>query len=208
MPKAFSKHEKQVIVARLLDQGSKHFVAYGLKKTSVQELAASAGISKGAFYNFFESKEALFMDVVEEAEKDFRRQVLEVIDLPSPSPRGRLIAVFRKAFTIWKTVPIMRLFTHGDYEILSRRVPPDKIREHFAADRQFIDELIARCQKAGIPIQAPADQIRRLLFALFFTSMHEDDFGSGNFTGTVDLLLELMAAFCLGEVLIQSVKEI
>src|SRR5512135_636629 len=97
MPKAFSEREKELIKSRLLEQGYKLFSAYGLKKTNVEEIAAAAGISKGAFYNFYESKEALFMDVVEQAETRVRQELLAVVDLPGPSPRARLFAVLKTA---------------------------------------------------------------------------------------------------------------
>ena len=65
MPRAFTEHERTVIGKRLLQQGYRQFSAYGLAKTNVEEIAKAAGISKGAFYIFYESKEALFMDVIE-----------------------------------------------------------------------------------------------------------------------------------------------
>ena len=203
MPKAFTQLEKELIGKRLLEQGYKLFSAYGLKKTNIEELAQAAGISKGAFYLFYESKEALFMDVAEMAERRFRVEILAAIDLPGPSPRARLIAVLKKAFNLLKTIPILQFFTRTDYDLLFRRMPAEKLQEHLASDRMFLEELVARCQQAGIPIQATTEQVSSLLYALFMTSLHEDDFGPNNFIGTIDLLLELVAAFCLGEVAIQ-----
>jgi AcrR family transcriptional regulator len=200
MPRGFTDDEKKWIGGQLLEQGYKQFAAYGLKKTSVEELAGAAGISKGAFYLFYESKEALFMDVVEQAEKGFRREVLALVDLPGPSPRARLVAVLKRAFTLWKTLPILQVFTRGDYDRLARRMPAEKIQEHLRSDREFVEDLVARCQRAGIPIRAPVDQINGLLHALFFASLHEDDLGPDCFPGAFDVLLELVAALCVGEV--------
>ena len=56
MPKGFTQHEKKLINERLLEQGNKQFSAFGLKKTNVEELARAAGISKGAFYLFYNSE--------------------------------------------------------------------------------------------------------------------------------------------------------
>lgn len=206
MPKAFSEHEKEIIRARLLEQGYKQFAAHGLKKTNIEELAQSVGISKGAFYIFFDSKETLFMDVVELAEERFRQEILAAIDLPGPTPRARLFAVLQKSFTLWKKMPILQFFTSSDYDLLYRRVSPEKIQEHLQSDRFFIEELIAHCREAGIPMRARADEISGLFIALFLTSLHEDDFGAQNFHGTVDLLLEMVAAFCLGEIEMQIGK--
>jgi len=200
MPKAFTEEEKEWIRERLLQEGEKQFTAYGLRKTNIEELADAAGISKGAFYIFFESKEALFMDVIEQVEKHFRREVLASIELPGPSPRARLLVVFKKAFSLLKTMPLLQFLTGSDYDRLFRRVPAERVQEHLASDRVFIQDLIIRCQKAGIPIKVRVEEISGLLYALVLTILHEEDFGPNQFGSTVDLLLELVAAFCLGEV--------
>jgi AcrR family transcriptional regulator len=200
MPKAFTEPEKQWIRQRLLEQGYRQFAAHGLKKTSVDELAGAAGISKGAFYLFYPSKEVLFMEVVEEAEKRFRQDVLAAIDLPGPSPRVRLFAVLKKAFSLWKTIPFLQVFTRSDYELLARKVPAEIIQEHLRNDQAFIEDLVDCCLQAGIPMRANPEAINGLAHALFFFSLHEDDLGQQGFNNTSDILLELVAAYCLGEV--------
>jgi AcrR family transcriptional regulator len=205
MPKAFTEHEKQVIGERLLEEGQRQFTAYGLKKVRVEELAEAVGISKGAFYLFYDSKEALFMDVIEQAELAFREQVLAAVDAPGPgsmpaSPRARLAEVLRLAFTVWKQLPLLRQITRADFEMLARRVPVQTIQQHVMSDRAFIEELVARCQAAGIPITASVDQISGLVYTGFFASMHEDDFGPQTFPMAIHVLTELIAAFCLGEI--------
>ena len=52
MPKAFGAHEKELINARLLEHGYELFSQYGLKKTSIEELAVASGISKAALLYF------------------------------------------------------------------------------------------------------------------------------------------------------------
>ncbi|MBF8285150.1 MAG: hypothetical protein HW378_4065 [Anaerolineales bacterium] len=208
MPKAFTEHEKELIGKRLLKQGYKLFSTYGLKKTNIEEIAKAAGISKGAFYLFYESKEVLFMDVAELAEQRFRQEILAVVDLPGPSPRARLFAVFKKAFALLKTIPILQFFTSSDYDLLFRRIPAKKLQEHLASDRMFFEELVARCQSAGIPIRAQPEEIISLLYPLVLAIMQEDDWGRNSFSGSIDLPLELVAAFCLGEVEIQLQKPI
>lgn len=60
MAKKFSDKEKEMIQERLLSKAEICWGKYGIKKTSVDELVRMAGISKGAFYLFYPSKELLF----------------------------------------------------------------------------------------------------------------------------------------------------
>lgn len=206
MPRGFTKHEKELIRERLLGEGYKQFSAHGLKKTNIEELARAAKISKGAFYLFYESKEALFMDVAELAEQRYRQEVLAAINLPGPTPRARLLVVFKKAFDLLKKIPILQFFTSSDYDLLFRRIPPEKLQEHLASDQMFVEELVTRCQNAGIPILARTEEIRNLFYPLALAIMHEDDLSLNYFSGSIDLLLELIAAYCLGEVGMQLQK--
>ena len=204
MPKAFTEQEKELIRKRLLEQGHKQFSAYGLRKTNIEELAEAAGISKGAFYLFYASKEALFMDVVEQVEQRFRQELFAMVDLPGPSPRARLFALLHHAFHRVKTIPLLQFLTGSDYDLLFRRVPPEIFQEHLANDRTFINELITRCQNAGIPLRVQTEEILSLLYPLVLTILHEDEYaGAFPLGGSVDVFLELIAALWLGEIELQ-----
>lgn len=204
MPKAFTEQEKELIRKRLLEQGHKQFSAYGLRKSNIEELAEAAGISKGAFYLFYVSKEALFLDVVEQVEHRFRQELFAAVDLPGPSPRARLFAVLQHAFRFVKTIPLLQFLTGGDYDLLFRRVPPEIFQEHLASDRVFVNEFITRCRNAGIPIQVQPEEIISLLYPLVLTILHEDEYaGALSLGASINVFLELVAAFCLGEIELQ-----
>jgi len=48
---------------QVLDEASRLFLQYGFKKTTMDEIARRVGISKGALYLHFESKEAIFLEI-------------------------------------------------------------------------------------------------------------------------------------------------
>jgi AcrR family transcriptional regulator len=203
MPRGFTENEKTLIREQLLSEGYKQFSAYGLRKTTIGGLASAVNISTGAFYLFYESKEALFMDVVELAEQRFRQEMLAVLERPGPSPRARMFAIFKSAFDLLKTTPILQFFSGSDFDVLFRRVPPDKLREHLASDKLFFRELFIRCQDAGIPIAVQPEEAVELMYPLVLSVMHADDFGQMDIGGGIDRLLELLAAYFLGEVDLQ-----
>ena len=64
MARSFTEREKETIKKRLQDACKGSWTKYGYKKTNIDELCSQAGISKGAFYLFFESKEDLFCEVL------------------------------------------------------------------------------------------------------------------------------------------------
>lgn len=50
---------------RILDAAGETFIRYGFRKTSMDDVARAAGISRQSLYAYFPTKEALFRDVVE-----------------------------------------------------------------------------------------------------------------------------------------------
>ena len=199
MPKGFTDQENDLIRKRLIDQGFKLFSVYGLRKTNIEEIAKAAGISKGAFYNFYVSKETLFMDVIEDVELRARKEILVAIETPGKTPRARLFVVFKKAFSLLETLPILRFLTGSDSDMLFRRIPVEKLQEHLASDNLFMSELIDKCKNEGIPIKIPPDHIVGLIYPLVISMLHKDDLKQEKFNDSIDILLELVAAYCLGE---------
>lgn len=204
MPKWFSDEEKEKIRIQLLEQGEKQFSRFGFKKTNVNEIAAAVGISKGAFYRFYESKELLFVDIIEQIEIRGRKEILTAIDLPGPSPRGRLFRLFKKAFELFAEFPILQVLSGTDFDILLRGVPVETFQDHVASDQGFFVEFSERCQKAGIPIQINANELLALIYPLVFSYLSGLGNGKQNLMGNIDMHLELIAAYCLGEITLKN----
>src|SRR5690606_22507054 len=75
VPKKFSEQEKERIRAKLLEAGLSLFGRLGLQKTSVEQLTRAAGISQGAFYLFYASKEELMFEIMELEEAGIRERM-------------------------------------------------------------------------------------------------------------------------------------
>ncbi len=65
--------------ARILEAALDQFAAHGYEAASVDEICARAGVSKGAFYHHFESKQALFLALLNDwlkghGSKEFKKR--------------------------------------------------------------------------------------------------------------------------------------
>jgi AcrR family transcriptional regulator len=95
--------------ASLLAAGVAEFAKHGLVKARIEDITAACGLSKGAFYLHFESKEALFAEAsgsmmqVMNSLMDERREAQESL-LASVSPKRGVTEAQRQAFTDLDTV--------------------------------------------------------------------------------------------------------
>jgi AcrR family transcriptional regulator len=69
---------------RLLESAKTLFSQRGYYATSVEEIVASAGLSKGAFYFYFKSKEELFKSLVEEVHLNIVKRLESFLERDLP----------------------------------------------------------------------------------------------------------------------------
>ncbi len=75
----------------LIDAGRRLFVDKGYAETATPEIAAAAGVTRGALYHHFEDKKALFRAVVE-GEARAVAEAIEACPAPDDAPRDALLA--------------------------------------------------------------------------------------------------------------------
>jgi AcrR family transcriptional regulator len=197
MPKAFSEHEKETIRAQLREKGGTLFERQGLKKTSVDELTEAVGISKGAFYLFYESKEELFLEILEELEADLRARIFDFSIDSQKDSRQLLARLLNSALVTWDRYPLLKNFSRADYEYLTRKLPPERILAHAHRDNEFVNDFVKRIKREGIPVKASPLLISNLMKSLFFISLHRDELGEHDYLETMTILTDLVAGYLL-----------
>ncbi len=199
MPKGFTDKQKEIVRAKLLEKGRDCLATYGIKKTNVEDLTQAAGISKGAFYLFFNSKEELFFEILEQYEAEIRGQVLALARGPKKSPQAKIKATLKAAFAFWETSAIRRNLKREDYQALLRKLPEEQVTRHLRQDEAFVADLLEKWQRAGIKLRHNSKTISGLMKALFFVSLHKDDFGPEAYPETMDLLMDWVAEYLVQE---------
>lgn len=197
MPKAFNDREKELIRQRLLEKGRELFETYGLRKTNVEDLTRAAGISKGAFYLFYQSKEQLFVDVLGDFEDRFRQVIFDEAFHASGEPRERLRRTLQKAYLTWRASPLLSQFHREDYEMILGRVPQEQMLRMLQSDEVFMAEFAARWAAEGVTLHGDSRTINGLLKSLFYVSLHEEDFGPDVYPQTMETLLDLVVAYLI-----------
>jgi AcrR family transcriptional regulator len=90
-PKRLTRKQKQAETrTRLLDAAERVFLRRGLQGSSVEEIAAEAGFTRGAFYSNFKNKDELFVELLQD--RVYRRytQIAQQTQEQPGSPRERL----------------------------------------------------------------------------------------------------------------------
>src|SRR5687768_15831457 len=67
---------------RILDAAKRRFGRYGVRATTMQDIALDAGVAVGTIYQFFPDKDSLMLAWLEEHRELIRAQMLNVLSLP------------------------------------------------------------------------------------------------------------------------------
>ncbi len=125
--------------ARLLDAAAEQFTQTGYHATSVNEICAAAGVSKGAFYHHFASKQAAFLALFDQWLQELQAS-LQAMEVPGETVVQRLEgygSVMRHVFEVAEgRLPMFLEFWHQatkDPEVWRATIEPyRRFRELFA----------------------------------------------------------------------------
>jgi AcrR family transcriptional regulator len=199
MPKAFSDKERETIRTQMREKGRKLFEKQGLRKTSVDELTEAAGISKGAFYLFFDSKEELFMEILEQIEKEIQSSILDFAIKSKENARKNVSDMLRSFLLTWDAYPLLKNFSRSDFDYLVRKIPVERAVQHANNDEDFINEFIKKIRQEGITVKAQPRIVSGLIKSLFFMSLHREDLGTDAYSETMNVMIDLVSGFIVGE---------
>jgi AcrR family transcriptional regulator len=174
MPRAFTADEATAIRARLMAAGAESFARMGIRRTTVDELARAAGISKGAFYSFFDTKESLFLALLEEHEL---RAHAEVEAAVRADPQRGLDTLVDTAMRATQRNPLLPVAMSQEGLGLLRAMSEAQREAFLRRDVRLVDRVLELLQQAGVQIGVSSTVLVALLRSLVFVGWHRGEIG-------------------------------
>lgn len=191
----FTAAERQRIVERLRSSAAALFVTRGLRKSSLDDLVAPAGIAKSSFYSFYPSKEALFVDLMLEQLEEIRPRLLTTLQ-SAPSARDAIAAVLRAIVEILDTNPLYRrLVTHpAELEAVRDRLGTDALDRAQRDLLQPLMDFIVDEQRAGHLVDTDPATMMGVLQAVAVVHVNSSEFQPVTYPAVLELLVDTVAA--------------
>lgn len=143
MPRPFDEEEQRRIRLKIRQTATELFRRKGVAKTTVEELARGAGIAKGSFYKFYDSKELLFFNILEDLHEEMRAPLLRERPLDSDDKQAAFSSLIRRLLKNAGREPlILYMGRDEDLQAILLRVPMERLRSHERRDQKFISDLI------------------------------------------------------------------
>lgn len=133
---------------RILDAAADLIVHYGYAKTTVEDIARAAGVSKGAIYLHYKSKDDLFEHLLLRASEQVTEQLYERIDA---DPEGiTLFTIYRHSLLLIAENPLLRALYTCDKRVLGDYVRRQNVAAALKQNYLFGMEFIKSFQDAGL----------------------------------------------------------
>ena len=169
MCKSLTEREQNAIKNKLIESCRICWERYGYKKTGVAELASMSGISAGAFYTFFPSKEMLFIETANAFTK--KLYDLMIINKPESPTRCDFAVGFKKcADEMFENKWIFYL--REDSETFLRKLPEDFLEQDFQQDLIDITSIIKLYKLTPkVPMEEIVAVFHTLLMSIYLTDI-------------------------------------
>lgn len=192
------KHQKSEIKmidkkARILKYGRELFSSKGFKDTNVAEITKMAGIATGSFYNYYTSKDMLFMEIFLEENLKLKKKIMEIIDIEADPINVIQQMMFLNNQGMSEN-PILREWYNKEVfnkieHIYREKIGIDQI--NFLYDI-FID-IVKNWQVQGkMRDDIKADMIMAIFTALIIIDSHKDEVGLQYFPHLLNYMMEFV----------------
>ena len=187
MATAFTTEEKEVIRKKLHKVAKECLQRYGVKKTTVDQMAAMVDISKGSFYNFYSSKEMLFFAVLEEYQIDVMDRLTEQLGMEVKIDTNRLVQLLYDFYQDFRYSFMYTIFKNHEMELLVRKLPKEAITNHHLIDDRMVKKIVSRI---NIRENVSVEIVSALFRTIAMTILHIEEIGEKQFDTTLKVVIQ------------------
>jgi AcrR family transcriptional regulator len=203
MPKGFSEQEKKLIKKDLIKKATELFGTYGLRKTNLEEITSSVGIAKGSFYSFYNSKEELFLDVLQQSEKALINEMRTILKTFKTNPKEKFRDFINFHIKIPKEHPIIQQVTNKKIRNhLIRKLQGNEKLNHITNTYEYITEFIKGWQDQGYIIKENPEIIAGVLKSIFTIGLDKETIvyiGKEKYEETISKLVDIIINYFIFE---------
>jgi len=196
--KGFSDRERDRIRDGLIRAGREQFSAFGHDRTRISDLTDEVGIATSTFYQFFDSKEALYLEILAH-EQSRMADELEGILEDMPDLHAEVLAALEYFFEELETNPLYyRLIVEDDIRPLHLEASEAGLEAHYDEQLRMFKPHAERWTDAdAFRIDDPAELVG-LFRLLAFTVVAKDTFEDVGQEGLNDAHEALIASLADG----------
>lgn len=195
VPRAFTEAERETIRERLIAAGRGLFSRYGLKKTTVEEIARRAGVAKGTFYLFFPSKEALYAEVLLREAPQMMRKLIAESFAATDDVREAIVRYLKGLVKLIETNELVKDLVSDPYtqSLLLEALDLPELQSSSPKLFSPLLDVIAKAQKDGKIVEGDPLEIAQMFGVIKVLPLYKDQIPPEQYPRLVDRLAQVIA---------------
>ena len=171
--------------------GKELFGRKGFKDTNVSDITKSVGIGTGTFYNYYSSKEELFMAIFMEENEKLKKKIMKSIDLEQ-DPLSLVKELMLLNLNGMKSNPILKEWYNKDvFGKIEQKFREEKGLDHLDFMYHDFLEIIKKWQADGkMRSDIDTGMIMAMFTAIITVETHKEEIGLQYFPQVLDYLTE------------------
>jgi AcrR family transcriptional regulator len=145
--RSMTEEEKRERREMILEAAKKRFQRFGYSKTTMDEIAGDAGISKGTIYLYFENKEDIFNELLASEALEMERYLYRKVK-DEASVLRQLELIFTGALDYLERHPFLDSILSRDVDMVSPRI----LKHIFTVEERYvsvIEDYVRRGMEEG-----------------------------------------------------------
>jgi len=136
----------EIVRKEIIEKAQQLFKQFGLKKTTMDEIAVACGKAKSTLYHYFKSKEEVFDAVIDKEMTSLRRIVKENVDA-SKSLTDKMITYFLSFHKeVMAKINLYRVVKH---ELLTESVAQQYFHRLMSYEKSYLTRMLEDSRDAG-----------------------------------------------------------
>lgn len=175
----------------ILISGRELFRSKGFKDTNVAEITKRAGMATGTFYNYFSSKEQLFMEIYKEENNKLKKSIMDSLDLEA-DPMIIMKDMISLNYQGMISNPILKEWYNKDvFTKIEQSFREENGVDHVDFLYDSFIEIVEKWQKdKKVRDDISAEMIMAMFSSLVNIDLHKEEIGIGYFPNVLEYLAE------------------
>lgn len=173
----------------LIHNSRKLFLKKGFKNTSILEITEKTGIATGTFYNYFSSKEELFLIIFIRENNKLKKEILAGIDLDGNPVEVVKFLVYNFFSGMQENIVLREFFNQNTFNKIEEKTDFEQEDYGKVAYELFIP-LIKKWQERGIIKKKDPEYVISFFDAILYVYLHKEDIGIRFFPELIDDLVK------------------
>ncbi|WP_240339697.1 TetR/AcrR family transcriptional regulator [Halobacillus ihumii] len=172
--------------------GMELFRSKGFKDTNISDITKMAGIGAGTFYNYYSSKEKLFLEVYAKENEKLKKYMMETLDL-NQDPETLVKEWMTQNIKAVNSNRILKEWYNRDVFRKLEQYFHEEVNQNDIAFHNFYTGLLNKWRAEGKIREDVDDELLPAFFnSLVYIDMHKEEIGIHHFPQIIQYLAEFI----------------